>query len=829
MEEEPGQDPGHEGPAGPQPGEGPPGPDGVGFPDNARVGDDAGSPGGPGPSSDPGPGSDPRVGASGADADADAGTDDDDASEFGPWDALEGTLGAAKEREELLSGFAPGGVWDKHPPGPELAAALARAAGEDWRCAVATGEELIGLLRAMAALQSWSAAGVLGVIRALIRDDNPPHLDRPRHGNLPDAWDDSLVHEIALALAVSAPSAAKTTQAAWELAARLPGVELLLRDGTLDLPRARLITEVFGELSDANCARAEELLLPELTTPPRKTYTQIERIATAIAAAVDPELAERRRKSTEKLRSRVTMFREQAGTAGLSGRDLPVDETLAAYANLDARARLYKDSGAFPGERTDRLRATAYLDILNGISADDRIACGHLSSDTAPETGPGDAPNDDGPADHGGPGGGPADGPGSGGSDCPCDECDGRRAPPDENDYLDDEPDDAEPDDAEPGDDEPDDGEDPDHGGPGEDGGPGGGQPPGGDHPDTGHGNEGPQGGGADGTGNPDGRDNRNGDDPVDDASGRTSPPPRSPFPRPASGPSPTLTDLVLPLATLLGQAERPGEGHGLGTLDPALCRALAATATLSPHTTLCLTVTDSDGIAIGHGCAKTGRLGRLARPPDGPAPPLVALPARLNLTITAARLAAMLASPDPPGSRAAGGWAIIPSDIPGTRWSTRATSGTGTVTHAPGTTVARRPPRPPGDPDWCRAWTLTLPGGLQMTAHLEPVPTYECDHRNESHAYKPNATLRHLVQIRDYVCTFPPCSRHARESDFEHAVPYGQGGRTCGCNAGARSRKCHRVKQSAGWNVAQPKPGWHQWTTPRGRTYTQGPKHYPV
>jgi hypothetical protein len=28
-----------------------------------------------------------------------------------------------------------------------------------------------------------------------------------------------------------------------------------------------------------------------------------------------------------------------------------------------------------------------------------------------------------------------------------------------------------------------------------------------------------------------------------------------------------------------------------------------------------------------------------------------------------------------------------------------------------------------------------------------------------------PNDTLRHLVQVRDYECTFPPCSRHARES----------------------------------------------------------------
>jgi len=684
---------------------------------------------------------------------ADAETVGEDESVFGPWESLEGTLGAAKEREELLSGFAKGGVWDKRPPGPELAVALARAAGPDWRCPVATGEELIGLLRAMAALQSWAGAGLLGMIRALIRDDDLSFLGRPRHGNLPDEWDDSLVHEIALALAVSVPSAAKTTQAAWELGARLPGVELLLKDGTLDLPRARMITEVFGELSDENCARAEELLLPELTAPPRKTYTQVERIATAIAAAVDPELAERRRKSAEKHRSRVTVFREGSGAAGLSGRDLPVDEALAAYANLDARARLYQDCGAFPKERLDRLRAAAYLDILNGISADDRIACGHLGSDAAPGTGPGaapetgsgDAPDGDAPADDGD--------CGVGGSDCPCDECDGRCVPADDS-----------------------------------------GMPDGGDFPDdNGYPDDEPDDDGSDGDGGPGG-----------DGPGGTPPPPGSPFLKPPGGPPPTLTDLVFPLATLLGQAERPGEGHNLGTLDPALCRALAATAALSPHTVICVTVTDPDGIAIGHGCVRSGRL---ARPPDGPAPPggpappLVALPARINLTITEARLTRLRAQPDtgpprPPSS----GWALD-----------------------------RRGAGPPGDPDWCGPWALTLPTGLEYTLNLAPVPTYDCDHRNESHAYKPNAALRHLVQIRDRTCTFPPCSRHARDSDFEHAVPYDQGGRTCACNAGARSRKCHRVKQSSGWSVTQPQPGWHQWTTPRGRTYTQGPNHYPV
>jgi hypothetical protein len=149
-----------------------------------------------------------------------------------------------------------------------------------------------------------------------------------------------------------------------------------------------------------------------------------------------------------------------------------------------------------------------------------------------------------------------------------------------------------------------------------------------------------------------------------------------------------------------------------------------------------------------------------------------------------------------------------------------------GTVAHGSWTFTRTADPGPPGG---YGTWELVLPDGRQLTVRLGPVPTIECDHRHESHAYKPNATLRHLVQVRDQECTFPTCSRHATESDFEHAVPYDKGGRTCGCNAGARSRRCHQVKQSKGWKVTQAGPGWHQWQTPSGRAYTQGPKRYPV
>jgi hypothetical protein len=80
---------------------------------------------------------------------------------------------------------------------------------------------------------------------------------------------------------------------------------------------------------------------------------------------------------------------------------------------------------------------------------------------------------------------------------------------------------------------------------------------------------------------------------------------------------------LTLPLATLLGLASRPGTAHGLGPLDPALVRDLAAAAANSPHTQWCMTITDEDGVAIAHGCARPARTNRAHSPAgsrDGPA-----------------------------------------------------------------------------------------------------------------------------------------------------------------------------------------------------------------
>ncbi len=63
--------------------------------------------------------------------------------------------------------------------------------------------------------------------------------------------------------------------------------------------------------------------------------------------------------------------------------------------------------------------------------------------------------------------------------------------------------------------------------------------------------------------------------------------------------------NLTVPLATLLDLADRPGEIPGIGPIDPWLARDLARAAAANPKTTWCVTVTDQDGHAIGHGCAR--------------------------------------------------------------------------------------------------------------------------------------------------------------------------------------------------------------------------------
>jgi hypothetical protein len=239
----------------------------------------------------------------------------------------------------------------------------------------------------------------------------------------------------------------------------------------------------------------------------------------------------------------------------------------------------------------------------------------------------------------------------------------------------------------------------------------------------------------------------------------------------PASAPVPAgfagRVTLTAPLATLTRLADRPGELGSLGPVDPWLTRDLATAAAANPKTTWCLTVTDTQGHAVAHGCARPEPRSHRKR-----------------------------AGPGPPGGT---GFSFTPASRDG----------------------------PPGGHG---TWRLRTPGpGPDLIITLESLATDPCDHRHQASGHDPGVTLKHLIQVRHATCTSPVCRRPAAQCDVEHNTPYEAGGRTCRCNTGPKCRHDHRLKQHPKWTVGQLPDGTFRWTTPSGRTYTTEPTRYPT
>jgi len=229
---------------------------------------------------------------------------------------------------------------------------------------------------------------------------------------------------------------------------------------------------------------------------------------------------------------------------------------------------------------------------------------------------------------------------------------------------------------------------------------------------------------------------------------------------------------------------------------DPALARDLARAAAQNPKTTWCVTVTDQDGHAIGHGCARPEPKNQARRrdkpgqpgpgggsdPPRGPGP---------------------LGGPDPP-------------------------RGTG-IRDGPGFSFTAAGQH--GPPGGYGSWRLSAGGSGQrdLLVALDPITTEDCDHRFEAKGHDPGVKLRHLSQIRYATCTGPVCRRPSVQADFEHNIPYEAGGRSCLCNGGPKCRLDHRLKQHPRWKAEQLPDGTFRWTTPSGRQCTTEPTRYPI
>jgi len=251
------------------------------------------------------------------------------------------------ESSSPAAAFGPGMALDLLPGCAQLAVAADAAADGDEFAGICEAE-LVGLMCAWDRVEAHAAARKLAAVAELSRRNPAPE----------DA--EFTEDQVACALGESRFRAGELMGTAGHLDTHLPGTRAALRDGTVNLGKARIIAAATGLLDPAEAAAAEQEVLD------RAASLTPGGLRAAIARAVmeaAPEKARKRRETAARF-ARVERWAEDSGNAALAGRELPPDQVLAADERITARARELKAAGLDGG--TDELRARALLDLLLG-------------------------------------------------------------------------------------------------------------------------------------------------------------------------------------------------------------------------------------------------------------------------------------------------------------------------------------------------------------------------------------------------------------------------------------------------------------------------------
>jgi Domain of unknown function (DUF222) len=330
------------------------------------------------------------------------------AGETGPeddWDgpAEQGLYVCLPAEEITLEGFAQGGQADTMTPGPLLAAIVDAVTGEDAKgLAGCSDDQLMGIIsaaRRQAARDEWTFMAAIAEYAA--RHDGSGPLDA------------FAADELAFALHLTSPSAAGQMTYATSVATRLPRTFAALHAGRIDPYHLRIIEDETSILSDEDAAKADKLLAE---AAPGMTFGEVRSAAHKLVLKLDPE-AVRKRKEAAKRDTHVRPFRERSGHAGMIAREMPSDEVLASWQNVEQRALDLRAAG-MPGTLRE-LRVRAYLDLLQERDSRDLLADGGGAAEpAAPDQAPPDGPPDprhDEPRDRRGSGENGSPGNGSGG------------------------------------------------------------------------------------------------------------------------------------------------------------------------------------------------------------------------------------------------------------------------------------------------------------------------------------------------------------------------------------------------------------------------------
>jgi Domain of unknown function (DUF222) len=494
---------------------------------------------------------------------------------------------------------------DALPPGPVLSALTEQAASD---LGALSDDELTGAMRAARRLRNRDSyletlmVAEFGRRRAAACDHAKAR--KVPVGRRPGEF---AADELAIELVCTAGDADGLIERGLALTARLPKTLAGMAAGIISADRAGAIAAWTASLTDADAARADEILA---AAAPGLRYDQLSRKAAALELKLNPEGVKARKEHMKQTRQRVELRREDSGNASLAGRELDTLGALAAKAYIDALAVRIRNHGHADGG-LDAIRARVMTELLQGRNPLDLLKPRprHTTHPDDPDAGtdPADAeasqaaapPNGNvvGGADGNRGAGDRPDGNGSAGDR-------GDHAARNDDDYAHGQdathgdgtradeaaarsgPDFRDPDD--PGPQCPDDPEDVDDYN---------------DYDDPGvpgvpvPGYAGPDGAPA---WDPAEADNAHHHYEPDDPAER-----RGPLRPEQSAPPPANLNLTIPIGTLLGWSTTPAQAGRFGLLDPDETRALAAAASRHPRTRWSITLIDENGHAIAHGRAR--------------------------------------------------------------------------------------------------------------------------------------------------------------------------------------------------------------------------------
>jgi Domain of unknown function (DUF222) len=232
---------------------------------------------------------------------------------------------------------------DTAAPSTVISGLADEASGEDRCFKDVTDDQLMGLVGARARLVARQHWEELTAVAEFIRRRPHPDADPAVlvHG-MPEAASEDAAADLAAQLHVTASMAAGLIQLAWDLAVKLPLTRNALRDGVIDIDKARIIAMQSQLLTPEEARRAERIVfglgIGEMTAGMIR-----DRIGCAVIA-VNPGAARRRREEAQR-NGRVEVFPELSGNTHISGRELPPALALLADQNIDARARQFKAVG----------------------------------------------------------------------------------------------------------------------------------------------------------------------------------------------------------------------------------------------------------------------------------------------------------------------------------------------------------------------------------------------------------------------------------------------------------------------------------------------------